>query len=598
MVLAALALSLLFIPATAQAFTTCGQDRYGVQLRFHNPDLNAWNDPVPEGYPVDNDPDIVESSWHAFIQFQAVVNESRQVAQDMGLLDEIETFWFGFGPIKEAAVAGPLDNCEKPWAPGIQIYSSFSDTDPGDGFHIGLNTTLVPDGSYGAIVYACTESTEDRCKPDGDDDLVAATWSRVLVYNGQDQCGPDDRECMRQVDFVKPWPKVLPGDGGQTEEAICEEIGADLARCLTIEFSEDIQDLRFTFNGVDRSDEVTLQRRTDGSDPSELGYSETYAWEAPRAFERNDELRVRATDRAGNVANKTISFRDDTRGGVIPLIRADVDVTVEPDRRRVRPGESKTFQIHLRNTGADTAHVFPSIRPAEGAQAKIADDHIDVPGGANATVLLQAGPTANASEGEYPIETAFEYIAGNRRRSTKVFPTVVADEDAPLAARRQDDNGTDPVEALPSGFNRQCRTPGQFEVCFVYPPNLTEAATFPFEAQVAQASDRRTDRHEVDAGRADLTVQYLSADADQQVASPSTFPMQQVSTGRYRANVTLQDLAPTVNVIFSSERVEASMVIREPAEPAADTTGAQVPGMTGVAALLAAGLVAAWTRRR
>lgn len=565
------------------AYSWCGQDQYGVELRFHNPDLNPWNDAAPDSAPIENDPEIVEGSWHVLIQFQAVVDDDRAVAQDMNLLEEIESFWFGFGPIKEIAVAEPFDNCEKPWAPGVQAYSSFSDTDPEDGFHIGLNTTLVPDGDYGAIVYACTDNTEAECKPDNDEDLVAAGWSRVRIYNGEDECQPEDYTCQRQYDFVKPWPKILPGDGNQTNTDICDEP----ERCLTIKFEEDVQQLYLDVNGVNRTDEIEGPEITRG-----LGYGETYWWIAPEPFQRHDEIRVWARDGAGNVAEKTISFRDESRGAVIPRIDAKIDVTVEPESQRVRPDDAKSFRLELTNAGNDTAHIFPKINAPSGVEAQIGNDHIDVQGGQTAGVVLEAGPTAEAAEGEHPIEVVFDYISGNRRKTAKAYPTVIADADA-APSESATGNGSESVSPLGAGFTRRCQDGERYRVCFLYPEELPANRSFTFEVQVAIAADRQQDRHEVDAGPGELTLTYRGVDG--QATSEETVEMEQVSTGQYRANVTLEELSPRIDAAFASERADAQVTIRETAAPA--TTEAEVPGFTWVALVVLGGVAWALGRR-
>lgn len=659
-----IAVSLLLVglvPATAQAqedpegITFCGEERYGVQLRLHNPDLNPWNDPVPEDHaysdseevpPVDET--LVESSWQFFNQFQAVVDTDHPNAPALSPEEDdgIQSWWFGFGPIKEAAVFEEREGCEKPWAPGIQLYSYRSDANPEDGFFVPINTTGVPDGTYGYVLYACTERTYADCQPTGvdapgsedqalrEDNLVAAVWGQATVYNGREHCeegqfqgtpmAGHDLSCMRQYDFIKPWPVVLPGDGRQTNDEACD---VPPARCVTIEFAErlDTQDgsqapdqkaVRFWFNGVEKTDELqawTPEPRDNdlipGNDGPHTGHplsscqpvqpvqeqlppdaracqkivwGDGFSWEIPRSVQSQDEFRVWAMDGAGNEAEKVISFEDETRGAIIPLIEADLEVSIEPPRQKIRPGDAKTFTVHVNNTGNDTVHTFPKAESSDDLELTLSSDHVDVAGHSNRTIKLLAAPAGNASEGDLSAAVVFEYITGQRRVEEKAFATVEVDQDAQLSAegRQGSDPGTGnssggPGAQATEGFNRTCSIQADLQVCFVHPDPVVPGEAFTFEVQVQQAKEDVEARHEFSAGQATLTLRYLDAEGEETVVEPQTFDMEEVDNGVYRAEVTPED-APTIHAVFDSEKVQVLQVIKEP-----ETTGDEgnlIPG--------------------
>lgn len=667
----------LFVPQTqaqeeGEGFQFCGDEEYGVGLRFHNKDLNPWNDPPPaDDHPYHSsaaglpyDPTITESSWQFFIQFQAVVNTSHDFAVSENVMSTLEgegSFWFAFGPIEQAAMMeengmGPGANCEKPWLPGFQLYSYRGDADPSDGFFVPINTTGVPDGTYGAAVYACTATNYDACQPGGEDgggnpNLVAAAWTRATVYNGEDSC--EDVSCERQMDFIEPWPLVLPGDGEgftQPYADACDSGGPK--QCVTIEFAErlatengsaapDGKAVQVWLNGIERTAELEAweppARDNDlilGNDGPETGHplsdcrqleqtsnihpdartcqkivwGDAFKLQLDRELTENDEIRVRAVDGAGNPAEKVIAFQDATRGGVIEQIDADVDVTVTPKEQKIRPGDAKIYEVTVSNTGSDMVHTFPEAIADEGVEAQLSDDHVDIPGNSNRTITLSAGPTTDAEEGDYSVEIAFDYIAkdhdtGQSKRLTEsTFATVIADESAALSGSggNDDDGGDDDgggPQSVPGGFERDCGTQGEFHVCLLYPGNLSAGQQFTFQARTQQAGESVEQRHDVSVGEADLTLQYLNEDGSEKVVEDESYAMEETAKGVYEADVTLAELAPMVHAIFDAEKVTLTkMIHRETAgEPQSAGT---IPGFGAWALVAAAGTAALLIRRR
>lgn len=682
-VAAAVLLTVMAFTATGQAqedeegITYCGEERHGIQFRNNNPDLNPWNDPIPEDHAYRDsdavpevDPGIIESSWQLFSQAQLVVDTDHPDAPPLDPEKDggIKSWWFGFGPLKDTAVIDEMADCEKPWVPGIQFYSYRSDATPENGFFVPINTTGVSDGTYGFVVYACTERTYDACQPAGvdepesgepvaQDNFVAAAWGKSTVYNGREHCeegglegtpfAHHDPSCMRGYDFVKPWPMILPGDGSQTNEDACD-VPPD--RCLTIEFTEHLatgngtqapngKAIRLWFNGIERTAELAEwtppPRDNDlipGNDGPHTGHpasdcqhfeavqenmppdarlcqkvvwGDGFTWEAPQAFSSQDEFTVWAKDGAGNTVEKVISLEDVTRGGVIPLIEADVNVTITPDAKEIRPGDAKTFTVHAENRGNDTVHTFPKANGSEGIETTLTDDHVDIEGGSNRTVKLQVAPGENATEGEHGVSVVFEYISGQRRLQETAFATVVVDADAEPSSNATrssggDANGTGaPSGATPGeDFERTCTEQADMEVCSVYPSPLRFGEEFTYEVDVQRAGEDVEQRHEFSAGNATLRFRYLDEDRDEEVTLPTTYRLTEVGDGVYRADVTIEERAPYVVAVFDSEKVKVRQVIKRPV--VAQDEGAAVPASGPLVSAAAAGaaLVLSGRKRR
>lgn len=638
--------------------TYCGLDEFGVLLRLHNPDLNPWNDPIPQGFrdafssAPQNDPALIEASGNLFAQFQAAVDTHNEVAKEMNLIEEIDSFWFGFGPNRQVstfldptqhpdevpdAVSSAINDtkppCEKPWLPGIQLYSYRTDADPTDGFHVPIDTPAVPDGPYGYVLYACTESEFEDCQPRSaeESNLVAAVWGQAEVFNDRGESPQgwgNDPDPM--ADFIKPWPRVVPGDGDHPAdfENPCD---VPAEQCVTIDFTENVTRVDVFFNGINVTSELEewtppimdddLQPGNDGEQcpggenipPDEFPGADTFrvcrkvvwgsgwAWAAPQPFEEQDEIRVVAVDVAGNVGEKTIAFQDETRGGVIELIETDLEVDIQPKELRVRPGDSKVFEMTIRNLGEqDIAHVFPEIDAPPELDVRLGNTHIDVPPGENATVPFQAGPTAEAAEGEYPLEVRFRYDTLEdqqfKRKVKKGFATLIADDDAALSGSGND---TDVPEPLPGGFLRECTERADFLVCFRWPDTLEPAKEFTFQVETKIPADRVEDQHEKPAGDdATLRIRYLDTDQKTSVADPAIHDMEQISDGRYRTQVTLEQLSPYVRADFATEAVEAGLFIHQPDGSQTEGAEATTPGFTALALVAALGAAALLLKRR
>ncbi|HLE48296.1 MAG TPA: hypothetical protein VI818_08370, partial [Candidatus Thermoplasmatota archaeon] len=196
-------LAVLSLFTSTQALSNDDDGQCGVKLVLKNPDLQEASD----GF-------IHASGWF-FIQFQAVGPDA----------DRVKSFAFSFG---KAAPDG-YSNCNVGGqaVTGAYILNYRGDYTPEDGFFVPINTTLVRDDEYGAAVHAYDQ-------PNAQGREIGRFYAKARVENGCAVMGCRDKttaDILKQ-DKVKPWPRVLPGDGKQTNGDV---------KGLTIEFAESVK---------------------------------------------------------------------------------------------------------------------------------------------------------------------------------------------------------------------------------------------------------------------------------------------------------------------------------------------------------------------
>lgn len=432
MLTASVATALAMVPGVAAQGDTCANPNVGccgdIDLILLNPDLQPGSD------------GFIRASGQFFIQFQAIGDQA----------DQIETFGFSFG-VHTTQV--PDDVCQLPPAlqiTGQQLINYRADTNPDDGFFINLQTPLVPDGQYTAAVHAY----------DGNDQELARFWAQAVVENCDtavdpvgvaELCDGDDAQIQRN-DQTMPWPIILPGDGQAGSEA-----------ALTIEFAEELAELRVLLNGEDITDQLAEWEGREWDDDLLPGYGplglaailvaecsqqppqecttlgEAYTWNE-RELTDDDVLRVEATDLAGNVATKDIHVGSGVTGGAIsdqiPILTWSVD-RIEAE---VAPGESALFRFTIQNSGGETGHPFASEEIPPGWDVEWNPPHVPVPSGSSEDQEFLVHVPDNATTGTYDVVGYMKYDqAGEQKQLQQVLKVTVsgdvadqnqADEDA------------------------------------------------------------------------------------------------------------------------------------------------------------------------
>lgn len=424
-------LALAVPTASAQSGThTCGD----VQLVFRNPDL------VPDST------GLIHASGKFFIQFQAIGAKA----------DEIKAFAFSFGP---ATVDRDESACSLPvWVTGAYIPNYRADRTPDDGFFMGINTTLVPDGMYAAAVHAY----------DANNNELGRFWASAVVDNcdtqatpAQERC-PDDKPQLKRHDTTAPWPVILPGDG--------KPVKTDSQ--LTLEFGEPIANLTVSLNGRDISRElVPWEGRAWDDDPipdygpAGVGglllppctqqppqvcthWGPAYAWNG-RALTDADVLHVVATDLAGNVATKDVHIGSAVASGAITGDLPNLQVTVDRLEASVRPGESAVFRFTMVNSGGGDAHAFAEATAPKGWNATFLP-HEPVPAGKTGKQELTVQAPASATLGAYPVHAAITYRRGGEdaRSSYNLTVHVVDAQAGPSAGAA----GSTSAKGSPAGL--------------------------------------------------------------------------------------------------------------------------------------------------
>lgn len=387
------------VEAQAPGTHQCGD----ILLVFRNPDLQP--DPATG---------FIQASGKFFIQFQAIGARA----------DDIKVFAFSFGPhttsFDESACSQPV------WVTGTYVQNYRADREPGDGFFIGINTTLVPDGTYAAAIHAY----------DGSNNELARFWALAVVDNcdpqptsAQERCPADHAQLVKH-DTVAPWPVILPGDGKPVLE------GAP----LTVEFGEPIANLSVLLNGADITHQLApWEGRTWDDDaipdygPGGAGglvlppcsqeppqscvhWGPAFRWDG-RALTPDDVLHVTATDLAGNVATKDVHVGSAVAGGAISGDLPNLQVTVDAYTKSLAPGGAATFRFAMVNSGGGAAHAFANATAPAGWRANFLP-HEPVPPGQTKTQELTVEAPANAAPGTYPVFASIYYDRAGGKQSS------------------------------------------------------------------------------------------------------------------------------------------------------------------------------------
>lgn len=367
------ALAPLPIPTTAaqpsQGFEKCGED---IVLVFKNPDLQPREDGK-----------VHASGWF-FIQFQAIGERAL----------EIEKFTFSFGKPVEPA----LRTCDAPeWITGAYLKNYRVDNDPRDGFFVPINTTLVPDGEYGAAVHAYDASNKE----------LVRYYISAMVDNGNRQSTRDPP----QKDFTAPWPIVLPGDGEQTNTDV---------NGLTIEFAEPVLLVEARLNGAllpleewtppARDDDAVPDNPVNPSLVNPRVWGPGFKWNGPVLTD--DVLHVRAIDPWGNEANKILHIGDPTIGGRIDLGFPKLEYVVDAAERTANERGQATYNFTITNIGNGSAHGNIVLERTEGLRGKFSKDHVTIRPGENLTTTLTVTAEAGTQPGSYEQKGYFEYKHG------------------------------------------------------------------------------------------------------------------------------------------------------------------------------------------
>ncbi len=246
--------------------------------------------------------------------------------------ESIEAVWFGFlhttltvNDLSGQAVLGPDQVCDMTGNDaGIGVSGAYyefyrGDTTPQDGWLIPINTHLVPDNIYGAVLRAFGPPDVPSDTPPGGLAPVKTGFIYAIVDNtyedepktaatpdGYASCQPPDCE---NRDLLPPWPAIVPGDVSISQA----ENGADE---LIVEFGEAIVPDSFsvTINGV------TPSTSFEDSTPRDVDSFPLFTFQTTSygkmvkidrtsdPLEPGDVVIVSAVDEAGNQATKTVTI--------------------------------------------------------------------------------------------------------------------------------------------------------------------------------------------------------------------------------------------------------------------------------------------------
>lgn len=433
----------------AQGVTTCDHPNIGccgdITLLLLNPDLQPGSD------------GFIRASGNIFVQFQAIGEGA----------DDIDNFGFSFGAYTADI---PDDVCELPpqaWFTGQQVPNYRADTTPEDGFFINLQTGLVPDGQYTAALHAY----------DANDNELARFWTRAIVDNcdtavdpaGQVERCDGDTEQMTRNDFIQPWPMVLPGDG----------LTAADVNGFTLEFPEELSDLKVTLNGQDITAELQPWEGREWDDDLLPGYGPyglasilvpecsqqppqecahlgvAYQW-TTRPLTDDDVLRVEAADMAGNIATKDIHIGSGVTSGAIAADLPILAWAVDQQSVEVNPGDEPLFRFTITNRGGAQGHPFADQVVPEGWDYEWQPTHVPVDSGSEEDQEFIVRVPDDAEPGAYPVTALMNYTQGGQPKSLRQDLTITVIET--IGAETPDDEdettgeGEEESPALPVVF--------------------------------------------------------------------------------------------------------------------------------------------------
>ncbi len=357
-------------------------------------------------------------SGNFFVQFQVIGEDA----------DEIETFAFSVGlpPSMPEAI------CESPvWPSGLMLEAYKVDMDKEDGFFILMNTNgqTTPQGvDLTVAVHAY----------DGSGTEVARFWGTAIV----ESCpGPGPGGCASPEDKMQPWPILLPGDGSTR-----------LVDGFTVEFAEELSDLRVFLNAEDVTDQLEEWegREWDADSFYDYGPAGIFATVAPmctlpepihncvqspgpafqwtqRAINDEDVVRIEAVDLAGNAVQKELHVGSSVAGGTISDGKPILTMTFDEDQIIVGPGQTAVFQARMENTGGGEGHPQVSAEVPEGWEFEWIPGHKPVPAASEETQELNVVVPLDAATGIYPVNATVSYRHGQEDRFLKSQLTVLVE---------------------------------------------------------------------------------------------------------------------------------------------------------------------------
>ena len=377
------ALCLLSLVASGHAAPSSDDGQCGVKLVLKNPDLQERSD----GF-------IYASGWF-FIQFQAVGPDA----------DKVKSFAFSFG--KPAPDGYANCNVGGQAVTGAYILNYRGDYTPEDGFFVPINTTLVRDDDYGAAVHAYDQ-------PNAQGRELGRFYAKAKVQNGCAlmQCRDKTPADILKMDKVVPWPRVLPGDGKQTN--------ADV-KGLTVEFAESVKDVQVFINGnqtplgpwagVPMDDDAIPgnDNQACGGVPAPACVKRVWgpAFQSDIMPAQNDVIRVVAVDYNGNRVEKIIHLLDPTQGGIVAGDDVQVDVSVDATTKTTGAGQQAEFRFTFVSLSANEAHVnLPVEFDNSSLEGGFFPNHVVVPPGGRSSASLFLTPKSHVSNGEFPVKAS------------------------------------------------------------------------------------------------------------------------------------------------------------------------------------------------
>lgn len=466
--LAAPALAGIAAAQNPEGFKRCGDPN--LTLVFMNPDLKMQDD----GY--------VHASGSFFIQFQARGEKAF----------DIETLKFSFGA--DAAVPESCDGPE--WVTGAYVKNYRADYDWRDGFFIPIDTCLVPDGTYAVALSAYDKDMKE----------LTRYYTKAKVDNGGRQT---PRDPCDKPDSTAPWPMVLPGDG--------ERI--DGGQGLYVEVAEPIAGIEAFVNGKKLQLAEAQAPARDNDLVPDLGYTKelretplansqaqsrvygpAFTWDG--VLTPGDVVKVRVTDKHGNLAEKVVHLGDPTIGGRATLAAPDFDLLVPETDKTADANGTATFNVTYLTKNAEGLHadlyVYGDAQGGPmppGVTSRLNPNHVMMGGNEklDGTVTLIATP--DAKPGAYTVVFVVNYLSG-AERIERTVPLTFRVDAPPTTDATQRDEVADPAKPVEQ---EQTRGEAVGQAAVDAPteepkesPGLAPALVIGFLACLALARRRRT----------------------------------------------------------------------------------------------------------
>ncbi|HEX2022039.1 MAG TPA: hypothetical protein VHH36_04955 [Candidatus Thermoplasmatota archaeon] len=387
------ALAALVAPApAAQAQSSQGFERCGdpeLTLVFMNDDLDVQSD------------GFVHASGTFFIQFQARGERAF----------DVESLKFSFGPHAD----GFPETCDAPeWVTGPYAKNFRADYEPLDGFHVPINTCNVPDGTYAVAISAYDKDLNE----------LARYYTKAKVENGP---GNNKAERCANPDKTAPWPIVLPGDGERLDGGsglyveVGEEVGAIEAfvNGRPIQLAEGLGPWRDDDLVPDLGYHPTLRGTDAAQGQAEKRQYPAFTWDG--LLGSGDVVRVRVTDKWGNVAEKVAHLGDPTIGGRATLAAPEFELRVPVTDLTADANGTAVYNVTYVTKTSEGLHADLYVRGADGGELppgvtyRLSPNHVMMGGNQDldGNVTLIAKP--DAKPGTYQIRFVANYLAGAGR---------------------------------------------------------------------------------------------------------------------------------------------------------------------------------------